>query len=662
MWMGTVLQAMRLALKRRRATPAPGRYGRLGWLLSLALLPGLATGCIFIATLYLGGRAQAEQEALRSARAMSQLFDGEIATRLARLEALATSPSLAAGDLDAFQRQAVAVAPDGAPIILADAGGQQLMNTLRPPGSVLPRSGAAQALEQALATGKPVVSGLFVGAVSGKAQVAVLLPLIRPGRAPRVLVQGIPATAFDDEFARLPPGAGRVAGLLDRGGLLIARSASADVYRGKPAVAEVRAALARAPEGTLATATLEGVPVFAAYSRSATTGWTVVVGVHERAMLAEVFGDLGWALALVAGALLAGALLAWRLQHDALRALRTLIKAAAQAERGVPGVRAEVGGPREFAQLAMQFNRMQVAQERARRDRQLAASVFSATSEGILIVGADRRIIEANRAFLAMSGYRRDELLGRGPRILQSGRQDAAFYARMWEALDTRGNWEGQIWDRRRDGSLFAAYLSISRVNGPDGRLSHYVSLFTDVTEQRVRQDEIEALAFRDPLTHLPNRRLLHDRLQHAIAGSARNGALLAVCSLDLDGFKAVNDSLGHEAGDEVLVAVAARLQQVVRAQDTVARLGGDEFVLLLEDLPDRDEAQDIAGRALSAIAAPIALACGASASVSASIGIAYSPLDARDGETLLRLSDSAMYCAKRRGRNRYVLHGGDTA
>jgi diguanylate cyclase (GGDEF)-like protein/PAS domain S-box-containing protein len=320
-----------------------------------------------------------------------------------------------------------------------------------------------------------------------------------------------------------------------------------------------------------------------------------------------------------------------------------------------------VHGPREIAQLASQFNRMQEAHERARQALQLAASVFDATTEGILIVGADMRIIEANRAFLAMSGYRREELLGRTPRILQSGRHDAAFYAQMWSALNGCGNWEGQIWDRRHDGSLFAAYLSVSRVDGADGKLSHYVSLFIDITEQRLHQDEIEILAYRDPLTHLPNRRLMHDRLQHAIASTARNGTTLAVCSLDLDGFKAVNDNCGHEAGDEVLMAVAGRLQQVIRANDTVARLGGDEFVLLLADLQHRMEAQEIADRALASIAMPIPLASGASAAVSASIGIAYYPMDALDAAELLRLSDSAMYVAKRRGRNRYVLYGGET-
>lgn len=644
------------AITKRLAGTA--RYSRLGWLLCLALLPGVATGCVFIAMLYVNGRAQAEQEALRTARAMSQVLDGEVAIRLARLETLAKSPSLAAGDLAGFQRHAQAATPAHAPVVLVDAGGQQLLNTLRPLGERLPRTGATEAVARVQASGKPVVSGLFTGAASGKPHVAMLWPVRHPGREPLVLIQGIPADYLDARLASLRPGPGWFAGVYDRDRRLIARSSAPERYRGQRAANGVLAALAVQDEGMLAAMAIDGAPAIAAYSRSPETGWTVVAGMHEQAMLAEVYQNLAWVGGLVAAALLAGVALAWRLHRHAVRALHGLIDAGWQAERGVPGARATVGGPREIAQLAAQFNRMQEAHEQARHALQLAASVFSATSEGILIVSADMRIIEVNRAFLVMSGYRREELLGCSPRILQSGRQDSEFYARMWNALNTTGNWEGQIWDRRRDGSLFAAYLAVSRVDGPDGKLSHYVSLFTDITEQRLRQDEVELLAYRDPLTHLPNRRLLRDRLQHAIAGVVRNRSMLAACSLDLDGFKAVNDSCGHEAGDEVLVAVAERLQQVVRANDTVARLGGDEFVLLLADLQHRQEACDIAERALASIAAPIPLSTGDSAGVSASIGIAYYPVDAQDAEELLRRSDSAMYLAKRRGRNRYVLHG----
>ncbi|GAB2846350.1 hypothetical protein GCM10027277_13360 [Pseudoduganella ginsengisoli] len=638
------------------------RYSRLGWLLCLALLPGVAVGCVFIAMLYVNGRTQAEQEALLAARSMSQVFDAEVATRMARIEALAASPALAADDLEAFRRHAVAVTPGNAPVVLADARGQQLLNTSVPQGTHLPRSAAAEALAQVAATGKSAVSGLFVGAASGKPHVAMLWPVSRPGKEPLVLIQGVPVEQLDAKFAHLRPGSGWVAALLDQNGKTIARSMSPDRFRGQRTVPDMLAALALHDEGMQATTTLDGVPVFAAFSRSRETGWTVLVGVHRQAMLARVFGSLAWAGGLVAAALLAGAGLAWRLHRGALHALHGLIDAGWRSERGEQGVRVAVSGPRELAQLASQFNRMQHAREQAQHALQLAASVFGATSEGILIVSAQMRIIEVNRAFLEMSGYSREELLGSSPRILQSGRQDAAFYAHMWSCLNEKGNWEGQIWDRRRDGSLFAAYLSISRVNGPDGALLHYVSLFTDITEQRLHQEEVELLAYRDPLTHLPNRRLMQDRLRQAMAGVARNGAMLAVCSLDLDGFKAVNDQCGHDAGDEVLVAVATRLQQVVRANDTVARLGGDEFVLLLVDLPRRLDAQDIARRTLELIAMPIPLASGRSASVSASIGIAYFPMDAADPAELLRLSDSAMYQAKRRGRNCFVLHGAELA
>lgn len=303
------------------------------------------------------------------------------------------------------------------------------------------------------------------------------------------------------------------------------------------------------------------------------------------------------------------------------------------------------------------FTRGWSAHRQTVRRMELLASVFDATSEGILIVDADMRIIEANRAFLVMSGYRLEELLGQNPRLLQSGRQDAAFYRRMWTELAAWGHWDGQIWDRRSDGSLFAAYLSVSRVLAEDGGLSHYISLFTDITEQRLHQDEVELLAYRDPLTRLPNRRLMQDRLQQALAASARSGSVLAICSLDLDGFKAVNDTHGHGAGDEVLVEVAARLEQAVRANDTVARVGGDEFVLLLMDLAAQREAEEVVARALVAVRAPIFLANGAQAQVSASIGIAYFPADALHMAELLRLSDSAMYQAKRRGRDQFVLH-----
>lgn len=284
---------------------------------------------------------------------------------------------------------------------------------------------------------------------------------------------------------------------------------------------------------------------------------------------------------------------------------------------------------------------------------QLVAKVFDATSEGILVVDRDMRIVEANRAFAAMSGYARHELLGRHPRIMQSGKQDAEFYKSMWQGLLGSGQWQGKVWDRRSDGSLFAAHLALSAVRDAQGRVQHYFGLFTDITEECVRHEEIERLAFVDPLTRLPNRRLMEDRLQQALAFAARTEKLVAVCMMDLDGFKDVNDTFGHAAGDAVLVAVAGRLQQVVRTNDTVARMGGDEFVLLLAGLNDVGEAEEILARALAAVREPVRLAGEQPAQVSASIGLAVFPHDAQLAEDLLRRSDAAMYAAKRQGRNR---------
>ncbi|XLZ70970.1 sensor domain-containing diguanylate cyclase [Massilia sp. SR12] len=292
-------------------------------------------------------------------------------------------------------------------------------------------------------------------------------------------------------------------------------------------------------------------------------------------------------------------------------------------------------------------------QRREAKARQmLMASVFEATAEGILIVGRDMRILEVNRAFLQMSGYTRGELLGRHPRIMQSGRQDAAFYKAMWQGLTGDGQWHGRMWDKRRDGSLFAAHVTLSAVHDEQGGLLHYLGLFTDITDECRQQEAVEQMAFIDPLTQLPNRRLMRDRLLQALAFAARGDALVAVCMMDLDGFKAVNDTLGHEAGDAVLVEVAGRLQQVVRANDTVARLGGDEFVLLLSGLGAVQEAEEVLERALHAVRFPIMLEGGAVARVSASIGLAMYPEDGLLPEELLRRSDAAMYAAKRQGRD----------
>jgi diguanylate cyclase (GGDEF)-like protein len=225
----------------------------------------------------------------------------------------------------------------------------------------------------------------------------------------------------------------------------------------------------------------------------------------------------------------------------------------------------------------------------------------------------------------------------------------------MWRALTEEGEWRGDLWNRRKDGTLFAVHESISRIRDSEGRTSHFVSLFSDITDTKLHQQQLEHMAHFDALTSLPNRALLGDRLQLALAQAERAQELLAVCYLDLDEFKPINDKYGHEVGDSLLIEVAQRLKGCVRGGDTVARLGGDEFVLLLGGLETVDECEKALDRLLVTLAEPYVLA-EHSHSVSASIGVTLFPFDHADADTLLRDADQAMYAAKRSGRNRYHL------
>ncbi len=294
-----------------------------------------------------------------------------------------------------------------------------------------------------------------------------------------------------------------------------------------------------------------------------------------------------------------------------------------------------------------------------RRNRgrlQLAAGVFDHAQEGIVITDAQANIIDANGTFLALTGYSRDEVIGRNPRFLAAGNNDPAFYREMWKSLGETGSWRGELLNRRKDGTPYVQQTSISAVHDEAGRVTRYIGLSSDVTELRESRERLNQMAYFDALTALPNRRLLSDRLNQAIAFSQRAETLLAIAYLDLDGFKPINDTWGHAAGDTLLIEAANRLLSSVRAGDTVSRLGGDEFVLLLGNLTNFDECEIVLDRVRTALTRPFTLSQG-EASLSASIGVTLFPLDSVDPDTLLRHADQAMYAAKQAGRNRYSVY-----
>ncbi|HEY8157466.1 MAG TPA: EAL domain-containing protein [Methylobacter sp.] len=279
----------------------------------------------------------------------------------------------------------------------------------------------------------------------------------------------------------------------------------------------------------------------------------------------------------------------------------------------------------------------------------LAAVVFEQSIEAVIVLDDRERFVSVNRSFTRMTGYTAEEVIGRTPRILKSGRQEHAFYAGMWQQIKEQGFWQGEVWNRRKSGEIYPEWLSVSAVRNEHGEVVNYIGIFSDITERKKHEASIHRLAFFDPLTHLPNRALLNDRMKLALANAERNSQGVGVIFIDLNRFKEINDTHGHDVGDEVLVESARRFQASLRQGETLARLGGDEFVVIIES--DNLNILTIVAERLqqSLIEQPMIIK-GYSFSVGLSAGIALYPQDGQIGDELLKCADIAMYRAKNRG------------
>lgn len=286
----------------------------------------------------------------------------------------------------------------------------------------------------------------------------------------------------------------------------------------------------------------------------------------------------------------------------------------------------------------------------------LAASVFTHAREGIMINDAQARIVDVNAMFTEITGYSREDVIGKTPQFLSSDRHEQEFYSDMWRHLTEKGHWYGEVWNRHKGGHIYAVMQNISAVYDDENNIQHYVTLFSDITLIKGHEQKLEHIAHYDPLTNLPNRVLLADRLQQAMHQVHRHGQQLAVVFLDLDGFKAINDSYGHKAGDQFLMTLAMRMKEALRESDTLARMGGDEFVAVLTDLTDIEHSIPLLTRLLSAASQPVQID-EIELQVSASLGAtAYPQSEEIDADQLLRQADQAMYQAKLAGKNRYHL------
>ena len=308
-------------------------------------------------------------------------------------------------------------------------------------------------------------------------------------------------------------------------------------------------------------------------------------------------------------------------------------------------------GNDEIGQATEAFNQVMDKAKELLSEQRMSRIVFENSLEGIVVTDANSRIQLVNQAFVETTGYSAEEVIGLTPAVLKSGRQDDAFYREFWHVLREKGEWRGEIWNRRKNGSVYAERLSIGAVKNGQGEVEHYVAIFSDVTERKKREEQISFQAFHDSLTGLPNRMLFLDRLDQVLAQARRSkSGTVAVMFLDLDHFKEINDTLGHEAGDACLKEVAGRVRQCVRASDTVARMGGDEFTLLLPKVIAEADVRAVAQKILEAMKMPIVLG-GQQVAITTSIGISMFPRDAQDGETLLKHADAAMYKVKNSGR-----------
>lgn len=283
-------------------------------------------------------------------------------------------------------------------------------------------------------------------------------------------------------------------------------------------------------------------------------------------------------------------------------------------------------------------------------DLQISATIFDAASEAMVVTDADNLIISTNPAFTKLTGFSFQDVVGKNPKIFSSGRQDKEFYTNMWQALSTTGHWDGELWNKRKNGEEFIEWLSINVIFNTDGTKRFHVAIFSDITEKRKAEELIWNQANYDHLTQLPNRRLFRDRLEQEIKLAHRLRQSAALLFIDLDHFKEVNDSLGHDAGDVLLVSAASRISQCVREADTVARMGGDEFTVILSQVNDATHVSKVAENIIYQLSQPFVIN-GVTLNISASIGIALCPKDSDSAEILLKQADKAMYAAKAAGK-----------
>ena len=319
----------------------------------------------------------------------------------------------------------------------------------------------------------------------------------------------------------------------------------------------------------------------------------------------------------------------------------------------------QISAIKTLAQSVMAHLELRLSHKKIRKyvdELQISATIFETASENIVVTDANNCFITVNPAFTKTTGYTLEDVIGKSPKILKSGKQNAEFYSEMWKDLTRDGQWDGELSNKRKNGEIYVEWLSIKAIYNQDGTVRMYVATFSDITEKKRADEIIWKQANYDLLTNLPNRRLFDDRLKHEIKIAHRSKKLLALLFIDLDYFKDVNDTYGHEIGDKLLIKVTKRISETLRATDTIARMGGDEFAAILPQMENKNDISKVAELIIKRLSTPFDLS-GISVTISASIGIAIYPKDSSSAKELLQCADKAMYDAKKSGRGRISYH-----
>lgn len=645
----------------------------------LLLVFAVAAPLIGVVGSYIYGDMQQNvAHAKASIRALTQTMvintGGKITTARETLERMASRPQVRQMDVrhcDHVLQDLLTLNPAYANVTYTDINGLVLCSAVPQPDGKPTNVSKSPWFQRFLKEQRFIVGDPFFGPITGK-WVSVFSAPVWNDKHEMVGGVQLPMDlkSFDPKIPGDPLPPGSRYGFQTSAGVLIWRNVNMEgVGRVPKAPAALQMAAVR--DGELEAEGADGVMRYFSVATMPETGWTAFVGVPVEAVYGAARRRAVVALLIAVATLTLLIFVTIHIARRISRPISELESAARDLQGGNLEARVEVNGPAEVVAVGTAFNAMAdriqvstkeleaeiVERKKSEASLQQAASVFKYANEGIMITDPDGIIIDVNQAFTHITGYSRSEAIGNNPSFLKSGRHNAEFYAAMWRGLKEEGSWVSEVWNRRRNGEIYAQMQTISSVLDAEGQVVRYVCLFSDITEIKEHQHQLERIAHYDALTNLPNRVLMADRLRQAMAQVQRHGSLLAVLYLDLDGFKAVNDVFGHDMGDRLLMMLADSMKQALREGDTLARIGGDEFVAVLLDLHSHEDSAPILERLLAAAAAPVH-SDGRELRVSASVGVSFFPQegDDVDADQLMRQADQAMYLAKQAGKNRYHI------